>query len=232
MGARNVTAASRKGKQQEPIEIDKGFESVKNLLQDNRKTMWTSVDVHNHYTESGGVALSRQALVTKLVHEFGEDLIVLSSPGLANILVFRAHAAGILKLCEDDDECRQDVSKYAKCIKRKIKDMPLVKDFYAKHIRKNSANSCISDSLKALLGEISDDLTADKLPAILSGNMVTSIVTKKSSDLFSDLGILVSSDVFRPFGRPVYRFGHPNSDAQKTLFKFFCFICISTNTLK
>ena len=166
------------------------------------------------------------------MHKFGEDLIVFSSPGLANIFVFRAHAAGILKLCEDDDECRQDVSKVAKCIKREIKDMPLVKDFYAKHIRKNSASSCISDSLKALLGEISDDLTADKLPAILSGNMVTSIVTKKSSDLFSDLGILVSSDVFRPFGRLVYRFGRPNSDAQKTLFKFFCFICISINTLK
>ena len=102
MGARNVTAASPKGKQQEPIEIDIRFESVKNLLQDNRKTMWTSVDVHNHYTESSGVALLRQALVTKLVQKFGEDFIVLSSPGLANILVFYAHAAGILKLCEDD----------------------------------------------------------------------------------------------------------------------------------
>ena len=42
----------------------------------------------------------------------------------------------------------------------------------------------------------------------------------------------IASDIFRPFGRPVYGFGHPNSDAQKTLFKFFCFICISTNTLK
>ena len=65
MGARNVTAASRKGKQQEPIKIDKGFESVKNLLQNNHKTMWTSVDVHNHYTESGDLPSSRQALATK-----------------------------------------------------------------------------------------------------------------------------------------------------------------------
>ena len=32
---------------------------------------------------------------------------------------------------------------------------------------------------------------------------------------------IISSDVFRPFRRPVYRFEHPNSGAQKTLSKFF-----------
>ena len=41
------------------------------------------------------------------------------------------------------------------------------------------------------------------------------------------------SDVFRLFGKPVYRFGRPNSDAQKTFFKFSFFSNISTkNTLK
>ena len=42
-----------------------------------------------------------------------------------------------------------------------------------------------------------------------------------------------SRDIYRPFGRLVYRFGCPNSDAQISLFKF-CFVsCISTkNTLK
>ena len=49
----------------------------------------------------------------------------------------------------------------------------------------------ISDSLKALLKEISDDLSKDKLPAIMIGNIVTSIVSKKPSDLLIDLGILV-----------------------------------------
>ena len=34
------------------------------------------------------------------------------------------------------------------------------------------------------------------------------------------LAIQISSDVFRSFGKPVYWFGCPNSDAQKTHFKF------------
>ena len=32
------------------------------------------------------------------------------------------------------------------------------------------------------------------------------------------------SDVFRPIGRPIYRFGCPNTGAQKTLFKFSFFL--------
>ena len=79
-----------------------------------------------------------------------------SSPRLANILVFHIRTAGILKLCQDDNENSQDVSKAVKCIRKKIKD-----------------------------------LSKDKLPPILIANMVTSIVSKKPSDLLIDLGILV-----------------------------------------
>ena len=50
-------------------------------------------------------------------------------------------------------------------------------------MNKSSARKHISDFLKAVLREISDDLSEDKLPAILIGNRVTSIVT--------DLEILV-----------------------------------------
>ena len=50
-------------------------------------------------------------------------------------------------------------------------------------MNKRSARKHISDFLKAVLRETSDDLSEDKLPAILIGNRVTSIVT--------DLEILV-----------------------------------------
>ena len=68
--------------------------------------------------------------------------------------------------------------------------MSIVKGHYAKRISKSSASKHVSDSLKALLREISDDLSEAKLPAILIGNIVTSIVSKKPSDLLIDLGIL------------------------------------------
>ena len=60
--------------------------------------------------------MSRQDLVAKLANEFGNSLVVLLSPGLANILVFHTFTAGILKLCQDDNENLQDVRKVVKCI--------------------------------------------------------------------------------------------------------------------
>ena len=69
--------------------------------------------------------------------------------------------------------------------------MSIVKGRYAKCINKSSPTEHISDSLKALLREISDDLPEDKLPAILIGNIETSIVSKKPSGLLIDLGIFV-----------------------------------------
>ena len=38
----------------------------------------------------------------------------------------------------------------------------------------------------------------------------------------------ISSDIFRPFRRPEYRLGCPNSGNQNTLFQFSFFSCIST----
>ena len=149
------------------------------------------MEVYNHYTECGGLVLLRQDLVSKLANQFRKGLVILSSPGLPDILAFRTHAAGILKLCQDDNENSQDVSKVAKCIRKEIKDKSIVKYRYAKRINKCSASEHISDSLKALLREISDDLCEEKLPAILIGNIVTSILSKKPSDLLIDLGILL-----------------------------------------
>ena len=43
--------------------------------------------------------------------------------------------------------------------------------------------------------------------------------------------IIMISDVLRSFGRPVYHFGHTISGAQKALFKFSFFSCISTKNI-
>ena len=112
------------------------------------------MEVYSCYTECVGLVLSRQGLVAKLGFEFRNDLVILS-PGLVNILVFRTHIADILKFCENDKENSQDVNKVTKCIQKKIKDRPIVKGgSYAKRINKSSASEHISDSLKALLRDI------------------------------------------------------------------------------
>lgn len=98
--------------------------------------------------------MSGQDLVAKLANKFGKDLVIFLSPELANILVFHTHAVGILKLRQDDNENLQDVSKVAKCIRKEIKDMSVVKGRYPKRMNKSSASKHISDFLKALLRDI------------------------------------------------------------------------------
>ena len=56
------------------------------------------------YQNSGRCSLSRQALVRKLRNNFSSDLVVLSSPGLANILMFPKYAASIIKVYQANEE--------------------------------------------------------------------------------------------------------------------------------
>ena len=44
----------------------------------------------DEYVKLGGASLSRKALVQRLLTEYKNEVILLSSPGIANILVFKA----------------------------------------------------------------------------------------------------------------------------------------------
>ena len=126
--------------------------------------------------------------------DFTYELIVLSSPGLANILVFWKHVSSIMKISESDDQPTY-VSKAAKCIQKEISHLILNKDKYEQRIDKAAANECVSETLRTLLAQISDDLSAKELPAILIGNIITSVVRTppptSPTSLLIDLALLV-----------------------------------------
>ena len=127
--------------------------------------------------------------------DFTYELIVLSSPGLADILVFWKHVSSIMKIFESDDQ-PTDVSKAAKCIQKEISHLILNKDKYEQRIDKAAANECVSETLRALLAQISDDLSAKELPAILIGNIITRVVRTpppltSPTSLLIDLALLV-----------------------------------------
>ena len=113
MAERNVLYASRKTSDQDLPSMDEAYETVKNLLDNDRKSMWTSIEAEKIYQKHGGFLLSRQCLIGQLTKDFTNELIVLSSPGLANLLVFRKHASIIMKITESDDQPK-DESKAAK----------------------------------------------------------------------------------------------------------------------
>ena len=66
--------------------------------------MWTSVDLEQEYRNVGGLTLSRKHLVDRILAIYKNDVILLSSPGIANMLVFKTQANNILRIQETDEE--------------------------------------------------------------------------------------------------------------------------------
>ena len=121
--------ASRKTSNQDLANVDEACKTIKSLIDNDRKRMWTSIEVKKIYQKHGGSRLSRQCLIGQLTKDFTNDLIVLSSPGLANVLVFQKHASRIMKISKSDDQ-PTDLSKSAKCIRKEISNLVLNKDKY------------------------------------------------------------------------------------------------------
>ena len=90
-----------------------------------------SVELFNLYVKYGGNNLSRKGLVKSVSAYFGEDLLVLSSPGIASILIFHSQASSVLKVATDEeDDLDIALNKAAKKIKTEVKDIPAEKRHY------------------------------------------------------------------------------------------------------
>ena len=139
-GVRNMSTVSSK-KTPESISSEKGFESVKKLLENDPKNMWTSRKFTVITQNVVILVLSRQ----DLADVFGKDLVVLPSPVLANTLAISAYAAGILNLHQDYNENSQNIRKFAQCMLKKMKDVHIAKGRNAKRINKSSASGHKSD---------------------------------------------------------------------------------------
>ncbi|KAL8607511.1 hypothetical protein ACOMHN_004480 [Nucella lapillus] len=72
-----------------------------------------------NYVDAGGSSLSRRQLVPKIVDHFEGDLITLSSPGMATIVVFKSNAAKVLHMLPDEtDDIDAAIDTVAKKISR------------------------------------------------------------------------------------------------------------------
>jgi len=169
---------------------DKGMENLIRLIKQDTSKVWTSVEVHEKYAELGGKTLNRRNLVEKLADKFGDTLLVLSSPGIVSILLFKQKAASLFKVQEEQEE-EIDVRAIAKQIITEIREIPYNKDTYKTQINAKLAKEEVSPTLAKLLSNVSADLTEDSLPAILIGNMITSLVAKRKTDLLVDLAVMI-----------------------------------------
>ena len=67
--------------------------------------------------------MSRKSLVYNIVQYFKGDLIILSSPGLSNILVFKQEATKHMKMVKNDNDGWDDMT--LKAIAKTIKEESL-----------------------------------------------------------------------------------------------------------
>ena len=176
--------------QKESVEqVDHAFDATVSEMKSDRLRIWSSVEVFSTYTGNDGSLLSRGSLVQRLNKFFAGELIVLSSPGLANILLFRSTASNVLRVVdfEEDDKSPEVVAKQ---IVRECKELCIDKKVYNTRIDKDLAKEETSSTLLTLLSNVSEKLD-NNLPALLIGNIVTSMVTNKPTSLQIALGVQV-----------------------------------------
>ena len=103
--------------------------------------MWNSVELLETYSEFGGVKLYRRTLVCKLQDIFGNELLVLSSPGIANIISFRSCASQTLRLVSnEEDDTDIVITKASKCILHDLKNIDIDKEHYNISMNKDISN--------------------------------------------------------------------------------------------
>lgn len=183
MNPRSVEYASR----EHSDKIDHAFEATVNEMKSDTRQVWTSVGIHTFYAAHGGTMLSRINLFKQISEVFGEDLLVFSSPGLANVIVFRSTASDLLRL-EQLDEDNMQIESVAKQIVKECKQIVNKQNIYNVQIDKEIATEESSSTLLSLLSCLSDKLEFT-LPALLIANMVTGILTHKPTSLQIALGV-------------------------------------------
>ena len=119
---------------------------------------------------------------------FGHKILVLLSPGLARIVLFRSTASEVLETEKKKDKA-PNLTKLAKTITNEMQSMPHNKWEYQKHINLDTAMANVSPTLELLLTKLSTKV-GRSLPEALVGTMITSAVAARSTPLRVALAVL------------------------------------------
>eukprot|EP00794_Sanderia_malayensis_P004436 gene4436-5029_t len=126
--------------------VDEAFNSLISEISMDRSSVWNSVELFQMYQKCGGNALVKRCLLERIKDYFREDVIVLSSPGLASMLLFKNKVSKVLKLSNDQEDDQQDIliTKLSKNICNEVKEIVLDKSSYGISITKESASMSLA----------------------------------------------------------------------------------------
>lgn len=168
---------------------NKALSTVMKTIRNDSNRAWSSVQIHRQYTENKGASMTRRTLMNKIEEELKDEIIILSSPGVANILILKCKASSMFSIDAVDDDDDIHVKALAKKIVSEVKNIPYDKSKYKTSIGIDTVFEDVSHTLASLLSNISSSLNRT-LPAAMVGNIITSCVSKRYTTLQIGLGLL------------------------------------------
>ena len=162
-------------------------EAVVSTVKADTDRVWSSVELHTLYKEKGGVDCNRSRLLNSLKEIMGDEIVMLSSPGVATMFISKSKAATMLRLDEvDQDGFDLQVKAVASKIAAETKTLG---DKFLNYSNIDRDIFTFSDALLDLLSHISLNLKKF-LPAAMIGSIITSIITMKPTMLQVGLGLV------------------------------------------
>ena len=176
-------------------EVDVAFETTVSTVraESSRLASMEFHRIYDLYQSSGGRDISRRTLVTKLLEDFGSDLLVLSGTGVASLLVFRSKASSLLRLVpsSDEDDVEIELEKVAHQIVRDVNESVVDDKTIMPELIWTLPLTVSVPLLLSLLSKLSTKLN-HTLPAALIGNIVTNVISGRFTILQIALGIVLN----------------------------------------
>ena len=167
------------------------FDRVIDEMVKDRSRLWNSIELYHQYQLFGGKALLQRSFLKKIKDRLMDKIAILTSPGLASLVVFSKGSS--LHLASDSEDKQDDdviITRLAKSISVEIMEFKPDKSRYDIQVSKENMMASVSPTLMNLLSEISGNLDGT-LPALLIGNIVTSVFSNRPMHLQLSLGNLI-----------------------------------------
>jgi len=163
---------------------DLALSQVTDAMKGQNLNIWNSVEINDLYSEFGGSQLQRKGLMSRIEEYFGNELVGLHSPGLANMIVFKEVAPNLIKLVntKDDDDLDFALKVVAKHIIDEDRDINYDPTIYNTRINTEMLSSYVSDTVSCLLSKLSPNIENTN-PGYMIGNMITAAIGKHPTPL-------------------------------------------------
>ena len=177
---------------QSPVQGDPAYDKLVRDMSAERSRIRNSSEIYQQYQMYGGMIMVRRTLMTAILAQFGEDLLVFTAAGIASILVFREKATGMFSIIPDehDDDLEQAMKTVVKQVKRETDMIPHNKHEYQRRMNINLAEEYTSETMMNFLTKLCPS-TTPKLPIIMICNVITTQLTKVPCPLQVTLGTLI-----------------------------------------